>query len=157
MYLSNDNAKTPSNNRQYQTMSFRGGSRGGRGTGANAGFSGGRGGGGFGGRGGGTLILVCEFPMINCAQLLTVYNRTRRFPTKRQWSSIRCIWYDNFNWYCESQLLILEIAMGSFLHASEGEIVCESINTKIPYFNAPIYLENKVRIPNSQNLLEKTY
>ena len=34
--------------------------------------------------------------------------------------------------------------MGSFLHACEGEIVCESINTRIPYFNAPIYLENKV-------------
>jgi rRNA processing protein Gar1 len=35
--------------------------------------------------------------------------------------------------------------MGTFLHAAEGEIVCESINPKIPYFNAPIYLENKVR------------
>jgi rRNA processing protein Gar1 len=35
--------------------------------------------------------------------------------------------------------------MGTFLHATEGEMVCESINTKIPYFNAPIYLENKVR------------
>ena len=35
--------------------------------------------------------------------------------------------------------------MGSYLHACEGEIVCESINTKIPYFNAPIYLQNKVR------------
>lgn len=34
--------------------------------------------------------------------------------------------------------------MGKFLHACEGEIVCQSINTKIPYFNAPIYLENKV-------------
>lgn len=34
--------------------------------------------------------------------------------------------------------------MGSFMHACEGEIVCESINEKIPYFNAPIYLENKV-------------
>jgi H/ACA ribonucleoprotein complex subunit 1 len=34
--------------------------------------------------------------------------------------------------------------MGTFLHACEGEIVCESVNTKIPYFNAPIYLENKV-------------
>lgn len=34
--------------------------------------------------------------------------------------------------------------MGTFLHATEGEMVCESINTKIPYFNAPIYLENKV-------------
>ncbi len=35
--------------------------------------------------------------------------------------------------------------MGTFMHACEGEIVCESINPKIPYFNAPIYLENKVR------------
>lgn len=30
------------------------------------------------------------------------------------------------------------------MHACEGEMVCESINPKIPYFNAPIYLENKV-------------
>lgn len=33
--------------------------------------------------------------------------------------------------------------MGSFMHACEGELVCESINPKVPYFNAPIYLENK--------------
>ena len=43
------------------------------------------------------------------------------------------------------QLVDCSAEMGSFLHACEGEIVCESINTKIPYFNAPIYLENKVR------------
>jgi len=36
--------------------------------------------------------------------------------------------------------------MGSFVHACEGEMVCESVNLKIPYFNAPIYLENKVRL-----------
>jgi hypothetical protein len=35
--------------------------------------------------------------------------------------------------------------MGSFVHACEGEMVCESVNPKIPYFNAPIYLENKVQ------------
>jgi hypothetical protein len=35
--------------------------------------------------------------------------------------------------------------MGTVMHACEGEMVCESINPKIPYFNAPIYLENKVR------------
>ena len=35
--------------------------------------------------------------------------------------------------------------MGSFVHACEGEMVCESVNPKLPYFNAPIYLENKVR------------
>ncbi|KAL8952990.1 MAG: hypothetical protein Q9222_001105 [Ikaeria aurantiellina] len=36
--------------------------------------------------------------------------------------------------------------MGSFVHACEGEMVCESVNPKIPYFNAPIYLENKTAI-----------
>ena len=34
--------------------------------------------------------------------------------------------------------------MGAFVHACEGEMLCESVNPKIPYFNAPIYLENKV-------------
>src|ERR1700722_9855121 len=44
--------------------------------------------------------------------------------------------------------------MGTFLHATEGEIVCESINPKIPYFNAPIYLENKVRTLNAPSTPE---
>ncbi|KAI9643452.1 H/ACA snoRNP pseudouridylase subunit [Ciborinia camelliae] len=92
-------------------MSFRGGSRGGRGTGANAGFGGGRG--GFGGRGGGRGGFQ---------------QRDNGPPS------------DVF-------------AMGSFLHASEGEIVCESINTKIPYFNAPIYLENKTSIGKVDEIL----
>ena len=38
----------------------------------------------------------------------------------------------------------MSIEMGTVMHACEGEMVCESINPKIPYFNAPIYLENKV-------------
>jgi hypothetical protein len=37
---------------------------------------------------------------------------------------------------------VLEI--GKFMHACEGEMVVESTNPKIPHFNAPIYLENKV-------------
>ncbi|RKF62470.1 H/ACA ribonucleoprotein complex subunit 1 [Erysiphe neolycopersici] len=37
------------------------------------------------------------------------------------------------------------VEMGSFLHSCEGELVCESVNVKIPYFNAPIFLQNKVR------------
>ncbi|KAF9701135.1 hypothetical protein EKO04_000695 [Ascochyta lentis] len=36
--------------------------------------------------------------------------------------------------------------MGTFVHEVENEMFCESINTKIPYFNAPIYLENKTPI-----------
>lgn len=45
------------------------------------------------------------------------------------------------------------LEMGKFIHDCEGEIVCESINTKIPYFNAPIYLENKASL---QVLQEQT-
>ncbi|KAG0638192.1 Gar1/Naf1 RNA binding region-domain-containing protein [Tuber brumale] len=45
------------------------------------------------------------------------------------------------------------LAMGSFIHACEGEIVCQSINTKIPYFNAPIYLENKSQIGKVDEIL----
>ncbi|KAI8827455.1 Gar1/Naf1 RNA binding region-domain-containing protein [Chytriomyces cf. hyalinus JEL632] len=44
-------------------------------------------------------------------------------------------------------------AMGSFLHACEGELVCKSINTKIPYFNAPIYLENKTQVGKVDEIL----
>src|ERR1700761_3889240 len=43
--------------------------------------------------------------------------------------------------------------MGTFLHACENEIVCESINTKIPYFNAPIFLENKTPIGKVDEIL----
>ena len=43
--------------------------------------------------------------------------------------------------------------MGSFIHDVEGEILCESINTKIPYFNAPIYLENKTPIGKVDEIL----
>ncbi|KAJ3084306.1 Gar1-domain-containing protein, partial [Rhizoclosmatium globosum] len=45
------------------------------------------------------------------------------------------------------------LAMGSFMHACEGELVCKSINTKIPYFNAPIYLENKTQIGKVDEIL----
>jgi H/ACA ribonucleoprotein complex subunit 1 len=43
--------------------------------------------------------------------------------------------------------------MGQYLHACEGEMVCRSINTKIPYFNAPIYLENKSQIGKVDEIL----
>lgn len=45
------------------------------------------------------------------------------------------------------------IEMGSFMHACEGEIVCQSINAKIPYFNAPIYLQNKSQIGKVDEIL----
>ncbi|TKA63824.1 hypothetical protein B0A55_10196 [Friedmanniomyces simplex] len=45
------------------------------------------------------------------------------------------------------------LEMGNFLHATEGEMVCSSINTKIPYFNAPIYLENKTPVGKVDEIL----
>eukprot|EP00250_Pteridium_aquilinum_P034070 c6982_g1_i1 orf=151-753(+) len=39
---------------------------------------------------------------------------------------------------------VVEVA--TFLHACEGEAVSKLIIEKIPYFNAPIYLENKTQI-----------
>ncbi|KAG5459017.1 MAG: Gar1/Naf1 RNA binding region-domain-containing protein [Olpidium bornovanus] len=43
--------------------------------------------------------------------------------------------------------------MGAFLHSCEGDMVCRSTNAKIPYFNAPIYLENKSQIGKVEEIL----
>ncbi|KAF4585784.1 H/ACA ribonucleoprotein complex, subunit Gar1, eukaryote [Ophiocordyceps camponoti-floridani] len=43
--------------------------------------------------------------------------------------------------------------MGEFEHAVEGEMFCRSINVKVPYFNAPIYLENKTPIGKVDEIL----
>ena len=43
--------------------------------------------------------------------------------------------------------------MGKFLHACEGEMFCESINPKVPQFNAQIFLENKTAIGKVDEVL----
>ncbi|KAF1843666.1 Gar1-domain-containing protein [Cucurbitaria berberidis CBS 394.84] len=43
--------------------------------------------------------------------------------------------------------------MGKFVHDVENEMFCESINVKIPYFNAPVYLENKTPIGKVDEIL----
>ncbi|KAI8925307.1 Gar1/Naf1 RNA binding region-domain-containing protein [Entophlyctis helioformis] len=47
------------------------------------------------------------------------------------------------------------IEMGTFLHPCEGEMVCARSQSqpKIPYFNAPIYLENKTQIGKVDEIL----
>ncbi|KAA1478380.1 Gar1-domain-containing protein [Dentipellis sp. KUC8613] len=48
--------------------------------------------------------------------------------------------------------IVLE--MGSFIHAVEGEMLCTSLMTdKVPYFNAPIYLQNKSVIGKVDEIL----
>lgn len=36
--------------------------------------------------------------------------------------------------------------LGFFTHTCEDDIVCKVVIEDVPYFNAPIYLENKQRI-----------
>jgi hypothetical protein len=36
--------------------------------------------------------------------------------------------------------------VSTFLHACEGDAVTKLTNEKVPYFNAPIYLQNKTQI-----------
>lgn len=43
--------------------------------------------------------------------------------------------------------------MGKFLHACEGEMVCESINPRVPQFNAIMYLENKTSVGKIDEVL----
>lgn len=40
------------------------------------------------------------------------------------------------------------VALGEFMHPCEDEIVCKCVTeeNKVPYFNAPVYLENKEQI-----------
>ncbi|KAN0141367.1 H/ACA ribonucleoprotein complex, subunit Gar1/Naf1 [Lactarius tabidus] len=44
--------------------------------------------------------------------------------------------------------------MGSFIHAVEDEMLCSSLMPdKVPYFNAPIYLQNKSVIGKVDEIL----
>ena len=45
------------------------------------------------------------------------------------------------------------VQLGTFCHAAEGEMVCKSTNEKIPYFNAPIFTENKTQIGKIDEIL----
>jgi len=46
------------------------------------------------------------------------------------------------------------LEMGSFIHAVEDEMLCSSLmDDKVPYFNAPIYLQNKSVIGRVDEIL----
>ncbi|KAM0448657.1 hypothetical protein ACHAPV_007168 [Trichoderma viride] len=45
------------------------------------------------------------------------------------------------------------LEMGKFIHACEGEMICESINPKVPHFNAQIFLENKTAVGKVDEVL----
>ena len=45
------------------------------------------------------------------------------------------------------------VEMGAFQHAVEGDMLIKSTNEKVPYFNAPIYLENKSDVGKVDEIL----
>ena len=45
------------------------------------------------------------------------------------------------------------VQMGAFQHACEGDMLIKSTNEKVPYFNAPIYLENKSDVGKVDEIL----
>ncbi|ORY84432.1 Gar1/Naf1 RNA binding region-domain-containing protein [Protomyces lactucae-debilis] len=45
------------------------------------------------------------------------------------------------------------LELGTFMHPSEGDLVFSSTHTKIPYFNAPIFLANKSPIGKVDEIL----
>lgn len=45
------------------------------------------------------------------------------------------------------------LPMGKFIHSCEGEMICESINVKVPQFNAIMYLENKTSVGKIDEVL----
>lgn len=54
----------------------------------------------------------------------------------------------------EAKLTVRFAEIGAFLHPVESEMLCQlSAPTKIPYFNAPIYLENKTQIGKVDEIL----
>lgn len=53
-----------------------------------------------------------------------------------------------------SSLLTPPTEMGSFIHAVEDEMLCQSLMPdKVPHFNAPIYLQNKSQIGKVDEIL----
>ncbi|KAF4458883.1 H ACA ribonucleo complex subunit 1, partial [Fusarium albosuccineum] len=94
-----------------------------------------RGRGGFGGRGGGRGGFQ-QRDMGPPAQILgTSHLHDARF-------------------FLTSQLTQFSLSeMGKFMHACEGEMVCESINPKVPHFNAQIFLENKTAVGKVDEVL----
>uniref|UniRef100_A0A7N4P364 H/ACA ribonucleoprotein complex subunit n=1 Tax=Sarcophilus harrisii TaxID=9305 RepID=A0A7N4P364_SARHA len=64
--------------------------------------------------------------------------------TRRRWGSVRAPEERRIPDACGGRSGVL----GEFLHPCEDDIVCKCITheNKVPYFNAPVYLENKEQI-----------
>ena len=55
----------------------------------------------------------------------------------------------SLNLECPLRILItflLASELGHYLHPCEDDLVCKCTNEKVPYFNAPVFLDNKQQI-----------
>ncbi|KPM40179.1 hypothetical protein AK830_g6361 [Neonectria ditissima] len=112
-----------------------------------------RGRGGFGGRGGGRFPLFFFFSSLPVSPSLFLPASRRRGEGSIGLGAVlakgRGGGFQQRDLGPPAQILEL----GKFMHACEGEMVCESINPKIPHFNAQIFLENKTAVGKVDEVL----
>lgn len=62
--------------------------------------------------------------------------------------TLRSVFLFAYGIYNQSLLCFGLAALGEFMHPCEDDIVCKCTTdeNKVPYFNAPVYLENKEQI-----------
>ena len=112
-----------------------------------------RGGRGFGNRGGGCEFVPRKLPIQLILHNSLSRRRTRRVSTTRLRSSRPGARYVS-EALTDSESLIKFSELGTFVHAVEDEMLCSSVMPdKVPYFNAPIYLQNKSQIGKVDEIL----
>ena len=77
----------------------------------------------------------------------------RRIHAEGSGPSRYCPWYVDIS-LAPPPAPNLQTEMGTFIHAVEDEMLCQSVMPdKVPYFNAPIYLQNKSVIGRVDEIL----
>jgi H/ACA ribonucleoprotein complex subunit 1 len=80
--------------------------------------------------------------------------RSRRLPTAGYGPSQHSLRQMQPDVILYEQPLTCDVEMGLFVHAVEDEMLCSSLMAdKVPYFNAPIYLQNKSVIGKVDEIL----
>jgi H/ACA ribonucleoprotein complex subunit 1 len=103
------------------------------------------------GRGGGKLE---RYPVLLCTYFFRSSWRWPRWllPARRRSTGHRARYFPTSVRLRPTHPPLAE--MGSFMHAVEDEMLCASlVSDKVPYFNAPIYLQNKSVIGKVDEIL----
>ena len=109
-------------------------------------------------------LLALPFPTQSASgrrETRRVWRRRRRaprLPPPQRWPSGHCPRYSIFHFFhfhfVPRPTLLSSAELGTFLHAVEDEMLClTTMKEKVPYFNAPIYLQNKTSIGKVDEIL----